>query len=277
MNFTFSPLRYPGGKTKLYPFVKELLLQNDLLGGTYIEPFAGGSGLALKLLFNEDVSSIVLNDYDPAVYAFWHSVLNHSNELCSSIEDCSVNVDEWKKQKQIYLEKNMQNLLRLGFSTFFLNRTNISGILNGGIIGGIEQAGVYKINSRFNKKRLIGLIQEIAKRRSQISLYGKDAFKFIHDPIFGNKKTFVYFDPPYVKKGTQLYKNALERDDHIKLGSEISNCKATHWIVTYDIDPLVSKIYNRYRKDYLDIRYTINGNRKAREYIFYSDALTINS
>ena len=43
MPATYSPLRYPGGKTKFYTYVKELLECNNLIGETYMEPFAGGA------------------------------------------------------------------------------------------------------------------------------------------------------------------------------------------------------------------------------------------
>ncbi|MDD4029772.1 MAG: DNA adenine methylase, partial [Caldisericia bacterium] len=144
------------------------------------------------------------------------------------------------------------------------------------IIGGKNQNGVYKIDSRFNKKRLINLITDISSRRNQIHLYGQDAFEFIHEPLISEDKTFIYFDPPYVKKGSQLYKNSLTREDHIKLGQEISSCKARKWIVTYDVDPLVSDIYCQYRHDYVDIRYTIHDSKKAKEYIVFSEELLVN-
>ena len=44
-----SPLRYPGGKAQLFPLVRDIIVANRLNGATYIEPFAGGAGLALKL------------------------------------------------------------------------------------------------------------------------------------------------------------------------------------------------------------------------------------
>ena len=135
MPSTYSPLRYPGGKTKFYAYVKELLENNGLIGETYIEPFAGGAGLALKLLLKNDVSRIVINDLDPAIYSFWYSVLNEAPEFCDRIANIELTLEEWKRQRAIYLLQDTTRPLELGIATFFLNRTNVSGVVNGGIIG----------------------------------------------------------------------------------------------------------------------------------------------
>ena len=78
---TLTPLRYPGGKSQLYDYALQLLEDNNLIGCTYSEPFAGGCGLALKLLLNGRVSRVILNDIDRSIYAFWWSVLNDHDNL----------------------------------------------------------------------------------------------------------------------------------------------------------------------------------------------------
>ncbi|EAE7097897.1 DNA adenine methylase, partial [Listeria monocytogenes] len=178
---TSSPLRYPGGKTQLSSFVKNLLEINNIVGGTYIEPFAGGAGVAIQLLLEGDVDSIVINDYDKSIYSIWYSILNNTERFINLISDTPVTIEEWYRQKEIYLRnKNRQNSLEGGFATFFLNRTNVSGIISGGPIGGIKQTGKYKIDCRFNKKDLIRKIRLVASRREAITLYRKDALKLIN-------------------------------------------------------------------------------------------------
>ena len=272
---TYSPLRYPGGKTKFYAYVKELLAQNELIGQTYIEPFAGGAGLALKLLLNDDVSRIVVNDLDPAIYAFWYSVLNYTEELCSRIDKVPLTLDEWNKQRAIYSLQNENNLLDLGFATFFLNRTNVSGVVKGGPIGGQEQNGEYKLDARFNRGALSKKIKDIAARRKQIVLLHQDAKQLLQpEQLRKYYKVFLNLDPPYVKKGAQLYKNAFSENDHRELFELISRCRRK-WIVTYDICPLVAELYSPFRSSYLDVTYSIKGSKKAQEYIFFSDNLVL--
>jgi DNA adenine methylase len=272
---TFTPLRYPGGKTKFYPDIHKLLKVNNLIGGIYIEPFAGGAGIAIKLLLNNDVKTIVINDIDPAIYAFWYSVLHFTNELCNLIEKTPISVEQWKVQKEIYKKQERNNILALGFSTFFLNRTNISGVLNAGIIGGLDQLGSCLIDARYNKEILIEKIKNISLHKDDILLFNFDAIElFKYKEIKSLKKTFINFDPPYVNKGSKLYKNSFEENDHRNLATAIQKCNRK-WVVTYDICPLTTQLYSKYRKGFLDINYSIRNKMKAKEYIFYSNNLEL--
>lgn len=275
MPSTYSPLRYPGGKTKFYDYVRELLRCNNMLGETYMEPFAGGAGLALKLLLNDDVKRIIINDYDTAIYSFWHSILYETDAFCELINTTPVTTEEWKKQRDIYMNHNGNISLDVGFSTFFLNRTNVSGVIKGGIIGGLEQQGAYKIDARYNGQNLISKILNIAEKREQIVLLNQDAKELLQpQQLRRYYKTFINLDPPYVKKGAQLYKNAFTDADHRELSELISNCNRK-WIVTYDICPLVADLYQDFRSSYLDVTYSVRMSKKAQEYIFFSDNLEL--
>ncbi len=272
MPFTPSPLRYPGGKTQLYAVVKEILYRNSIAGGTYIEPFAGGAGLAIKLLLNGDVNHIVINDYDKAIYSTWYSIINHTDEFCEAINRSKLTMEEWNYHKERF--NKSQNILELGFSTFYLNRTNVSGVIKGGVIGGKEQKGNYKIDARFNKEGLIKRIIKISEKKENITISNKNAINFIEEFDFDINNTFINFDPPYVKKGSQLYKNYFTRNEHIELAHKILSCPL-HWIVTYDICELVKRLYVNKRHSRLNINYSIGGTRDAKEYIFFSDDLKL--
>lgn len=270
-----SPLRYPGGKCKFYPTIKEILRLNELQSSTYIEPFAGGAGLALRLLLSGDVARIIINDYDPHIYAFWDAVLNHSAALCDLIECTPVNPAQWNEQKAIYSSCDLSNLLRLGFATFYLNRTNVSGVLNGGVIGGKNQTGKYKMNARYDKPSLTAKIRKIADNRDNISLYHADARElFSLSAVRNTRNTFINFDPPYVTKGARLYKNSFKLTDHIALAKFILKC-SRKWIVTYDVSPVVRAAYSSCRIGYLDVSYSVRNKKSAQEYIIFSKSLQI--
>jgi len=274
---TMSPLRYPGGKSKFYGYVREILKCNGLLGQTYIEPFAGGAGLAIKLLLNNDVKRIVINDLDPSIYSFWQCVLNYTDEFCSLIEQVEITPKEWLRQKEIYIRQDATDYLALGFATFFLNRTNISGVIKGGMIGGINQTGTNAIDARFNKTNLISKVKEIAIHKDQIVLLNLDAQELLNPVNLKHYyKALINLDPPYVKKGAKLYKNSFVESDHIALSKRIAQC-GRKWIVTYDICPLIADLYSDFRYSYLDVTYSIQNNKKAQEYIFFSDNLVIPS
>lgn len=275
MSNNYSPLRYPGGKAKLYPYVKDIIEINNLSGGTYIEPFAGGCGLALKLLLNNDVSQIVINDLDPSIFAIWFSILNDTDEMNKFVMETPITVDEWQRQKAVYNNPTDFSQLDLAKATLFLNRTNVSGVITGGIIGGIKQNGKYKIDARFNRAALVKKIERIAQASNRIALYNLDVLDFLKKPISKTcDNIFINFDPPYVQKGKELYRNSFTKSDHQNLRDEISRCTA-RWIVTYDVCDLIAELYQTFRGSEIDVNYSANGIKKAKEFVFFSDDLTL--
>lgn len=272
MPTTDTPLRYPGGKTQLAPFVSELLRTNDLLQSIYCEPFAGGAGIACRLLLNGTVSEAWINDIDPAIYAFWHSTLNATDELCDRISNTNIDIVEWEKQRKVQSD-NSARLIDLGFSTLFLNRTNRSGILRGGVIGGKDQKGNYLLDCRFDRIDLIRKIRRIALYRDQIKLTQIDARLYIGSTL---KKlpahALVNVDPPYYRVGPDLYTNYYRHDDHVALARTI-RAMPHRWMLTYDDTPEICSIYAglvQYRKN---LTYYAQVKRSAAELLVLSPRL----
>lgn len=268
----FSPLRYPGGKSKLTAYVLETMKLNGLEGAAYVEPFAGGCAIAWYLLLNGHVRKVYINDLDPAIHAFWYCVLYKTDEFCELILSTPVTIDEWYTQREIYREKST-DYLKLGFATFFLNRTNRSGIIKAGVIGGLEQKGQYKLDCRFNKVRLIELISAIAARKSDIRLTNLDATQFIDEHIPDIEGlAFVNIDPPYYVKGKGLYQNFFEHDDHYRLFESIKRITQS-WIVTYDETPEICGIYAEYSPEPFGLTYTAQTKYKGSEVIIHAPKL----
>lgn len=275
MSFS-TPLRYPGGKGKLTDFIKLVFIENDLINGHYIEPYAGGSGIALNLLMDGYVSCIHINDLNKAVFAFWHSVLNDPDALCRRIRDTQVCMDEWHQQKSVIKKPNNHSLLDLGFATFFLNRTNRSGIISAGVIGGKHQTGTWKIDARFNKEDLIQRIEKIALRRSYINLYNLDAVDLINSVLPElPKKSLVYLDPPYYVKGKDLYEDHYRHDDHERIAALVKEKISLPWIVSYDHAPEIMSIYEDCQSITYGINYSANNKYKGAEAMFFSKKLSI--
>ncbi len=271
----YSPLRYPGGKRKLANFFKVIVQENDLSDGHYIELYAGGAAIALDLLFGEYVSQVHINDLDPAIYAFWYSVLYETESLCSQIEETDVTMDEWYRQKEIQEQPEEVSLLTLGFSTFFLNRTNRSGILFGGVIGGKDQNGPYKIDARFNKSNLIRRIRRIGRYRSRITIYRQDAAAFIQDTLPNiPQRALVYLDPPYYRKGKALYKNFYEREDHEHVAKLVGDI-GQRWIVTYDNTEQIKSMYADYPSIVYSLHYSAADRYEGSEVMFLCRDLNI--
>ncbi len=272
----YSPLRYPGGKNKLAKFISLICVRNNI-NGHYVEPYAGGASVALYLLMNGYVDKITINDKDRAIYAFWYSVLHYNEKLCNKIKTTPVTMESWEKYKKIYDNKKYESLFDLGFATFFLNRTNHSGIIDGGVIGGKDQKGNYKIDCRFNKKDLIRRIKLIAKYKSKINLSNLDALDLVKEIKKQSEKqnTIFYFDPPYYLKGPSLYMNHYKQIDHKKVSKKIQNIKGIRWIVSYDNVPEIEKLYSRSRKKEYSFFHTAQEIKKAEEFLFFSRDLII--
>lgn len=267
----YSPLRYPGGKNKLSAFLAKLCIDNNI-NGHYVEPYSGGASVALFLLLEGYVTKITINDKDRSIYAFWYSVLNKTKQLCELIDNTEVTIEEWKKQKEIQRNKNKADLLELGFSTFFLNRTNRSGIINAGVIGGIEQNGNYLMDCRFNKEDLINRINIIAKKKKSIRLYKKDAVKLIEkiqkEAIDDN--VIFYFDPPYYLKASSLYMDHYQEYDHKEVSDKIKSIRKIRWIVSYDNVPEINSLYLGISKKEYSFKHTVYNSRDGQEVLFFS-------
>jgi len=276
-----SPLRYPGGKGKLANYIKLILLENDLLGCDYVEPYAGGASVALSLLFEDYAGHVHINDLNPGVYAFWKAALEHTDELCKKIEKTPVTVNEWHRQRAIYNGANVDNLniLELGFATFFLNRTNRSGIVGGaGLIGGLAQRGCWKLDARYNKEELIRRIRKVGRFRSRISLTRLDALHLIAQwesrASSSVAPALLYLDPPYFVKGEGLYDNFYSYDDHVAVSLGVR--RLTHpWVVSYDAAPEISRLYKGKIAVRYSLDYSAGPNSQGSELMFFSSDLVV--
>lgn len=258
-------------------YLKLVFEQNELLGGHYVEPYAGGCGIAVNLLLHDYASCIHLNDLNKAVYAFWHSVINSTDELCKKIRDTRVSMTQWRRQRTIHSQPDDHSLLDLGFSTFFLNRTNRSGILTGGVIGGKKQTGKWKINARYNKKVLCDRIEKIALYRTRIRLYNLDAEALIVGVLPSlPQKSLVYLDPPYFVKSERLYKNLYTPADHAAIAMLVRQSISIPWIVSYDYAPEILELYRACPSIVYGMNYSAGSKRyKGSEAMFFSPKLSI--
>ena len=272
----YSPLRYPGGKSCLFALVSGLIKNNKLQRCHYAEPFAGGCGLALSLLYAGHVSDIHINDVDPGIWAFWHAVLNDTDKFSYKIAKTPITVDDWRHQREVFSAGDVDNPLKLGFAAFFLNRTNRSGIIkDAGVIGGLQQNGNYKIDCRFNREALIDRVKRIAKYRNRIHLYRRDALDFFEQAKCAlPEETFFCIDPPYFKKGSSLYTSFYDPEDHAVLADAIVALDRP-WIVTYDNTPEITKLYRNRRQFEFDINYSGETKRKGTEILIASKGLRI--
>lgn len=269
-----SPLRYPGGKAKVLEFIMKVIKENNCIGTEYVEPYAGGAGVALGLLVGGYVSKIHINDIDKGIYCFWEAVLENTELFIEKVVNTEVTVVEWNNQRLINNHQEGYTNLEIGFSTFYLNRCNRSGIIKAGCIGGKNQSGVYKIDARFNKENLIKRIRLIASYKEAIHLYNEDTLVLLKSKREQFNHMILYLDPPYYVKGSSLYRNSYLHKDHQDILDELKSFKG-HWIVSYDNTPKIIDIYHHIRSKEFNIMYSAGDKKKGQEIMFFSESLKI--
>jgi DNA adenine methylase len=273
----YSPLRYPGGKARFAPFIANLMDINCLRNGHYLEPYAGGAGVALELLFHGMAAHIHINDLDPAIFDFWQAVTTVPDELLRLLHDTPVNIEQWLYWRSVLRREIQVNLAERGFATLFMNRTNRSGVLKGGVIGGLKQDGAYKMDARMNKNNITSRIERVALHASCISIYQEDAFSLLSRcKEFLPKNSLIYLDPPYYVKGQGLYRNFYEHEDHVKIADLLQKKSfARPWAVSYDNVTEIQTMYESSRSFTYGLNYTAQVRYIGSEVMFFKSGLTI--
>lgn len=275
-NKLFTPLRYPGGKARFAPMIADVINGNTLAGGHYLEPYAGGAGVALVLLMDGVVSHIHINDADPAVSVFWRAAVHDTAELIKLVANEPVTMEAWHHWRAMMLGKTTGTQIERGFATLFMNRTNRSGILKGGVIGGKAQAGAYKLDARFMRDELCLRLERIGRHAEGISVYEEDAYKLLlrcHE--FLPRTSLIYLDPPYYVKGAGLYRNFYKHDDHAQIARLLgSNRFRRPWVVSYDNADEIRTMYSYANSFTYGLRYTAQQRYTGSEVMFFSERLT---
>jgi len=274
-NKLYTPLRYPGGKARFAPLVAEVMRSNGLIGGHYLEPYAGGAGLALVLLLDGLVECIHINDVDPAIAVFWRAATKHSDDLCRMVANEPVTMDAWYHWRAVMLGQVTAPELDRGFATLFMNRTNRSGILKGGVIGGKAQTGTYKVGERFLRDELCLRLNRIGQHSHLIHVYEEDARQLlVRCHQFLPMKSLVYLDPPYYVKGAGLYRNFYSHDDHEGIARLLSSQRFRRpWIVSYDNAEQIRDMYAYAQSFTYGLHYTAHRRYMGAEVMFFSERL----
>jgi DNA adenine methylase len=270
-----SPLRYPGGKARLAPYLANLICGQPVRPTVYAEPFAGGAGAALRLLADETVQAIWLNDLCPGIAAFWRSVFFDTEGMARQIEAARVDLDYWHEARAVFSAPQSHSDAELGFATFYLNRCNRSGILGARPIGGLNQDGRWKIDARFNRQALADRVRRLGQYRRRVQISQLDARDFLRQvEPFGNN-VFLYVDPPYVSQGEGLYLDSLSYDDHKELADQLTE-SSMPWLLTYDVAARVTEsLYCGLRTAQFNIAHTAQRQHVGRELAVFGPTLEV--
>lgn len=222
------------------------------------------------------MSRIHLNDTCICIQSFWHSILNETDKFCRKVACASLTIEEWRKQRSVLKNKEEADRLDLGYATFYLNRCNRSGILTGGVIGGLDQTGPWKIDARFPRNELIKRIEAIAKRRTAIRIRNWDTERFLLEYVPRlPSATLVYCDPPYFHKADRLYQNHYRPEDHFRIARVIQRKLKHHWVVSYDDTPEIKRCYSKRQSFSYSLQYNAARAYKGSEVFLFSDSLKL--
>jgi DNA adenine methylase len=270
-----SPLRYPGGKSAMAGLLGQIRKINGLGSHSLAEPFAGGAGASLSLLFMEETPEIHINDADKAIHDFWWTVKYRPKQFADMLVKTRVSMAEWRRQRAIYRSTSRVSRLRRGFAAFYLNRCNRSGIImNGGPIGGIKQEGEWLLNARFNKAELLRRCEKIAEYRDRIFISGNDGIEFVATQDAA--KTMFFVDPPYFAKGKTLYLNALDEPYHAAVAEKLKALKEAAWVLTYDDCPEIRRLYQGWTNiKPFGLRYAASERRSGKEILISPKWMTL--
>ena len=272
-----TPLRYPGGKSVFTPFLVSLLRINGLENCIYAEPYAGGAGAATNLLLSGNVKRILINDANLGIYAFWKAITEENDRFCDWVMNKPVDLRAWKDWHRIFLSTKSPSF-DLGFDTFFLTRTNRSGILNAGPIGGNsedkQEKAKYKIDCRFNREALCSRIHSIGEHRQDIIVSNKDAIDFLKEQD-SDSDIFVYLDPPYYEQGKSLYMSYYKPENHKILANYLEHNASFKWVLSYDCVDVIKEYYRQFDVFDYSINYSARTARIGRELLAHSPGLIL--
>ena len=266
-------MRYPGGKGILGDYFVTLLKQLPDID-TYIEPFAGGAGTACAVLLNTQIRKVVINDLDIAVYSFWEAVKSDPERLCQEIQTAELSVPKWRDHQKRYKKLYASGVpsFELGFSFFYLNRTSRSGLVSGGVIGGLNQTGKDKIDARFNRKTLVSRIKRLSQESERLCISNLDAIELLKNSSQQDRSLF-YLDPPYVVQGPKLYLSRYDSKKHQSLSDTLMDLRHLNWALSYDNEPEINALYSTFRRTSFALGYSANRRYQGNEVMFFSAGL----
>jgi DNA adenine methylase len=244
-----SPLRYPGGKRRLAPYITALLDLHGLEPGVFVEPYAGGASVGLELLHFQLIERLVLGDRDPMIIAFWQTVRDDVDWLCRQVEQVDLDLDTWRRMKR----GRFRSRRSLALACLYLNRTSFNGSLHrqAGPIGGQTQASDYAIGCRFPRQRLVRRLRACSELSDRIDIaQPQEAMKTVRQARDHARQhdmsAFFYLDPPFWDKSQRLYRYGFTETEHERLAD------ALHWVkdpfvLSYDAAPEIVELYKGHR------------------------------
>jgi DNA adenine methylase len=269
-----SPLRYPGSKQKLVPYLVELLHHNDVQIDTLVEPFVGGGSVFLHLLMNGLAKNVIIADKDPLIASFWSVVFSEPEALVSYVRRARVTLKSFYRYKRVLKHPGGFGQDQQARACLFLNRTSFSGLLTQkvGPLGGKNQNSPYSIDCRFIRQTLVTRIRALSKFADRVTVLNWDwrkTISYTEELLAENgshKSLFLYLDPPFYRKASDLYPICFQEQDHRDLHGVLRDLPH-NWVLSYDNADEIRELYldGNHQDVNIEMPYSLNSHAQRRE------------
>lgn len=253
-----SPLRYPGGKSKVIDELYESLDEARL--DTFVELFAGGASFGLSLLEAGKTQRLILNDADPCVANFWRAATKFTDDLIDEINAEGTPTQsrfyqyrsELSELREAYLQgperdilsgKDAEWCVQKAARFLVVNRLSFGGLQTSNLLGGAN--GNYL--QRWNPKGLIKRLESIKALSDRIFVRCQDATRLLMEEMgWMGDNTTIFVDPPYFEAGSKLYPYGF-KDGHAALAESLNqfyrDFPGPYLVITYDDVPEIRDLY----------------------------------
>ncbi|SFV58793.1 Modification methylase EcoRV (Adenine-specific methyltransferase EcoRV) (M.EcoRV) [hydrothermal vent metagenome] len=210
MKIFVPPIKSQGIKTKLVPWIKDIIPQK--IEGTWIEPFMGTGVVA----FNMRPDIAILSDSNPHLINFYNAIKENNinpNIVRHFLEeegDKLLHIEDYyyEVRQRFNEEHNPLDFL-------FINRAGFNGMIRFNKKGGHNVPFCKKPN-RFTKSYVTKIVNQVDNieniiKNADYSFVNQD----FRDAIkIAKKEDIIYCDPPYIDRYVDYYNGWNEVDEN---------------------------------------------------------------
>ena len=247
MKLLKTPLRYPGGKSRaakmLYDWFPAGIEE-------FREPFLGGASMALLFTQKHPDVPVWVNDKYYYLYNFWVTLQEHRDDLSDVCYATKQEHPTPDSAKELFIrskeEISSADPFRQAVLFWVLNKCSYSGLTENSAFSQSASQQNFTLRGASKLKQYKDLI-------SHWEITNLD-YEEVMQP--DNDNTFCFLDPPY-KIGSYLYGTNAEMHkdfDHKRFAEVCKKCP-NDWMVTYNVDEEIEKMFGDYHRRYFSITY----------------------
>ncbi len=267
MSVLIPPIKSQGIKTKLVPWINDIVLRADINNSTrWLEPFFGTGVVG----FNSPIiGQHIVGDINPYIIAFYQAVYNGEitpYSMRAYLEDANKLLSSAEQNGTTYFKevKDRFNREHNLYDFIFLSRAGFNGMMR------FNRKGEWNIPfckkpDRFAPAYVTKICNQIANLqilfRSTEWQFCNCSFSHIINQATAND--IIYCDPPYLGRYVDYFTGWTE-DDEKALYEALRSTKAKFILSTWH--------HNEFRENTMIAKYWSNFNIKTTEHFYHTGA-----